>query len=118
MKISFQEGKEFLCQCAMGQRSSQAKTTIIEDKTSITLWEYNHDKRQWREKVLTKESNGNQVGEFRVSTYNIWFNNQYQPMRFQSLCNILSQSEAEVIGLQEGKFILDRSIDRFRQINK
>ena len=49
-----------------------------------------------------EESNGNQLGEFRVSTYNIWFDDQYQPMRFQSLCNILSQSEAEIIGLQEG----------------
>ena len=46
MKISFEEGKEYLCQCTMGQRSIQAKTTIIKDETSIPLWEYNHEKRQ------------------------------------------------------------------------
>ena len=40
----------------------------------------------------------------RVLSYNIWFSDKYQPTRFQGLCQILQESQADVIGLQEGQF--------------
>lgn len=83
----------------MGQQAIQSNQNVH----SIPLWWYKKDQQSW----IQIQPNGNQskkaIEEFRVVTYNIWFAEKYQPMRFNSLCQILNQSKAQIIGLQESK---------------
>ena len=70
---------------------------------SIPIWSYQSDEQKWKEKtMMNEEIHDYYPNEFRVLTYNIWFSNEYQPIRFQGLCDILKQSQADIIGLQEG----------------
>ena len=72
---------------------------------SIPVWEYSKEKQGWMQKQPDKNGPKTNYDEFRVLTYNIWFSDKYQPMRFQGLCDILNKSEAQVIGLQESTFV-------------
>ena len=85
----------------MGQQAIQSNQNVHPQVYSIPLWWYKKDQQSW----IQIQPNGNQskkiIEEFRVVTYNIWFSEKYQPMRFESLCQILNQSNAQIIGLQE-----------------
>lgn len=74
------------------------------EESSIPLWTYCSDQKQWKQKTIsmTFYPTENETEALRVLTYNIWFSNEYQPLRFQGLCHILNHSAADVIGLQEG----------------
>jgi hypothetical protein len=89
----------------MGQKSSHSSKTTQQGVFSIPLWEYSKIGRGWTHKQSGKDHQQSYCDEFRVLTYNIWFANQYQPMRFQGLCDILSKSDAHIIGLQESSFL-------------
>jgi hypothetical protein len=90
----------------MGQKSSQANNRVQQEALSIPLWGYSKKEHRWVQKQLDKDHKKDHLDEFRVVTYNIWFSDQYQPMRFNGLCNILSKSDAHIIGLQESSFSL------------
>ncbi len=90
----------------MGQQASHSNNNMHQGTFSIPLWEYNQQGQGWIQKQPDKEcQRKNNNDEFRVLTYNIWFSDKYQPMRFQGLCDILNKSEAHVIGLQESSFL-------------
>lgn len=85
---------------SMGHRMS----CIVDEKkfaVNIPLWGYSAKKRKWREVAKVDTIPENSSNDFRVLTYNVWFSNEYQPMRFQGLCNVLEKSEAQITGLQE-----------------
>ncbi|CAF3418826.1 unnamed protein product [Rotaria sp. Silwood2] len=68
---------------------------------SIPLWEYNNQTYAWSQKSPYQNKTTIEWKYFRVLTYNIWFSKNYQPMRFNGLCDILNKSQAQIIGLQE-----------------
>jgi hypothetical protein len=88
----------------MGQKSSHSNNTIQEEGFSIPLWEYSKEEHRWIQKQPDKDYKKSFSDEFRVLTYNIWFSDQYQPIRFHGLCDILNKSNAQIIGLQESSF--------------
>jgi len=90
----------------MGQRPSHLNNNIIQQELSIPMWEYNKEKHGWLQKQYDKDYRKSNWDKFRVVTYNIWFSEKYQPMRFKSLCDILNKSDAQIIGLQESSFFL------------
>ncbi|UJR13368.1 hypothetical protein I4U23_000385 [Adineta vaga] len=67
----------------------------------LPLWEFNKEKHGWSQRQYDTIGPKNDWKQFRVLSYNIWFAEQYQPMRFKSLCDILNRSDAQIIGLQE-----------------
>ncbi|CAF0897228.1 unnamed protein product [Rotaria sordida] len=85
----------------MGQKSTHIDNNMKKEEFSIPLWKYNKEKHEWREKQDNENNPTIYLDKFRVVTYNIWFSDEYQPMRFNSLCNILNKSQAQIIGLQE-----------------
>lgn len=85
----------------MGQESTHLNNNMQEEEISIPLWEYNRQKHKWLQKQFDKDYEKNSCEKFRVVTYNIWFSKNYQPMRFNALCDILNKSNAQIIGLQE-----------------
>ncbi|CAF3118352.1 unnamed protein product [Rotaria sp. Silwood2] len=85
----------------MGQQSTHLNSNMHQQEFSIPLWEYNKEKQKWLQKQYDNNNQMNNWNKFRVVTYNIWFSDDYQPMRFNSLCDILNRSEAQIIGLQE-----------------
>ena len=72
----------------------------------IPLWRYDDEQRQWMRHISGGHQNQSAEQALSVLTFNIWFSDRYQPMRFHGLCKILEQSHAQVIGLQEGSFSL------------
>ncbi|CAF3791537.1 unnamed protein product [Rotaria magnacalcarata] len=71
------------------------------EEFSIPLWEYNKQKHEWTLKQHGQNNRTHTWENFRVVSYNIWFSEDYQPTRFNSLCDILNKSQAQIIGLQE-----------------
>lgn len=98
----------------MGQQQSNISDhRLIQQQSTIPLWEYDEQKHAWKPKESKKYSSGCSWEKFRVLTYNIWFSDKYQPMRFQSLCDILSKSNAQIIGLQEmTKHVLQQLLEQ------
>ncbi len=90
----------------MGQQSSHSNNNMQQQESSIPLWEYNKERHGWSQKQHDKDNEKSDWDRFRVVTYNIWFSDKYQPMRFKSLCDILNNSNAQIIGLQESLFFL------------
>ena len=88
----------------MGQILGRLSTMMQQAGVSIPLWEYGKEGQGWTQRQPGKDQQENQWEEFRVVTYNIWFSDQYQPMRFNSLCEILKKSDAHIIALQESSF--------------
>ena len=88
----------------MGQKSSHSRKTTHSGAFSIPVWEYSKKGQGWTQKHSGKDRQPCYCDEFRVLTYNIWFSDKYQPIRFQGLCDILNKSEAHIIGLQESWF--------------
>ncbi|CAM2697093.1 unnamed protein product [Rotaria socialis] len=85
----------------MDQGSSNRDSNAKKEEFSIPLWEYNKQKREWAPKQRGQNSQTHTCENFRVVSYNIWFSEDYQPTRFNSLCDILNKSQAQIIGLQE-----------------
>ncbi len=85
----------------MGQQSTRMSSNLNLEEFSIPLWEYNKEGHGWLRKQFDKDRPNNDWDKFRVVTYNIWFSDKYQPHRFNSLCDILNKSNAQIIGLQE-----------------
>lgn len=79
---------------------------MTQQESSIPLWEYSQERHGWFEKQYDKDNQKSNWDRFRVVTYNIWFSEKYQPLRFKSLCGILNRSDAQIIGLQESSFFL------------
>ena len=90
----------------MGQQSSHKNNNMSQQELSIPLWEFNKESHGWLQKQHDKDYHTNDWDRFRVITYNIWFSEKYQPLRFKSLCDILNKSDAQIIGLQESSFFL------------
>jgi antibiotic biosynthesis monooxygenase (ABM) superfamily enzyme len=89
----------------MGQQSSRSNNNNMQQQVfSIPLWEYSKERQGWIQKQSDNNYQTNNWDGFRVLTYNIWFSDKYQPMRFKGLCDILNKSEAHIIGLQESLF--------------
>jgi endonuclease/exonuclease/phosphatase family metal-dependent hydrolase len=88
----------------MGQQASQANNNMEQEAFSIPFWEYNREAHGWIQKQPDKYYQKNHWDGFRVLTYNIWFSDKYQPMRFKGLCDILNRSDAHIIGLQESSY--------------
>ena len=93
----------------MGQQSSHSHINTQQQEASIPLWEYNKEKHGWIQKQYDRDYQKNDWDRFRVVTYNIWFSEKYQPLRFNSLCDILCKSDAQIIGLQESLFLSDNN---------
>ncbi|CAF0895085.1 unnamed protein product [Adineta ricciae] len=85
----------------MGQQSAHHSSKMQQQEWTLPLWQYRKEKHEWSERQYDTGTPRNIWNQFRVVTYNIWFSEQYQPMRFQSLCDILHRSDAQIIGLQE-----------------
>jgi hypothetical protein len=86
----------------MGQQSTHSNNNNMQQEIySIPLWGYNKEIHQWSQQQYDKDYQKNDWDRFRVVTYNIWFSDKYQPHRFNSLCDILNKSNAQIIGLQE-----------------
>jgi hypothetical protein len=94
----------------MGQGSTHLDSTEQLQDFAIPLWEYNREKHIWSQKQQGIDYGKSDWDRFRVVTYNLWISDKFQPMRFRGLCDILSKSKAQVIGLQEGLFFLLISI--------
>jgi len=90
----------------MGQQSIQSNKNMLQQELSIPLWEYNQERHGWLRRQHDTDHQKSEWNRFRVVTYNIWFSEKYQPMRFQSLFDILNKSDAQIIGLQESSFFL------------
>jgi hypothetical protein len=88
----------------MSQLSTRMGNIMQQQELSIPLWAYNTEKHEWIPKQHDREHQKNDWNRFRVVSYNVWFSEEYQPMRFQSLCDILNKSDAQIIGLQESSF--------------
>lgn len=73
----------------------------MDDEIVIPLWNYDGNRKRWQETRINNQFHGDPISEFQVLTYNVWFANKYQPMRFENLCDVLNKSQAHVIGLQE-----------------
>ena len=86
----------------MGQQSLQSNNNM-QQVYSIPLWAFKADKQVWIQTQAMTDQPKKRYEEFRVVTYNIWFSDKYQPTRFDNLCQILNQSKAQIIGLQESK---------------
>jgi hypothetical protein len=86
------------------QQSTRINSNLNQEEFSIPLWKYNKETYGWSQKQYDKDRPNNDWDKFRVVTYNIWFSDKYQPMRFKSLCDILNKSNAQIIGLQESLF--------------
>lgn len=82
---------------------------MMENEITLPIWSYQQNSRKWEARKINDDPQGNHLGEFRVLTYNVWFSNEHQPMRFQGLCHLLQQSQADIIGLQEGLLNLHRN---------
>jgi hypothetical protein len=98
----------------MGQLATHLNNKMQQQKSSIPLWEYNKERQRWSQNQQGTHHQNINLDKFCVTTYNVWFSDKYQPMRFKSLCDILSKSDAQVIGLQESSFFLPIII---KQIN-
>ncbi|CAF1492393.1 unnamed protein product [Rotaria sordida] len=85
----------------MGQGCTHMNSGMQEEEFSIPLWEYNKERQRWLQKQPDQNNQTIYWEKFRVITYNIWFSENYQPIRFNSLCDILNKSQAQIIGLQE-----------------
>ncbi|CAF1114629.1 unnamed protein product [Rotaria sp. Silwood1] len=85
----------------MGQECTHIDNNMQEEEFSIPLWEYNQQSQRWSQKQPGQYNSTLHWDKFRVVTYNIWFSEDYQPIRFRSLCDILNKSQAQIIGLQE-----------------
>ena len=90
-----------LFRCFISQQSTRTTSKMQHDELSIPLWQYNTEKYGWAQKQYDSGDPKYDWDRFRVVTYNIWFDNIYQPIRFNSLCDILNKSNAQIIGLQE-----------------
>ncbi len=90
----------------MGQKFSHINNNMSQQELSIPLWEFNKERHAWLRKQHDKDCHTNDCDSFRVVTYNIWFSEKYQPLRFQGLCDILNKSDAQIIGLQESSLFL------------
>lgn len=99
----------------MGQQASQANQNVPQQVYSIPFWWYKKDQQTWIPIQSNANSSTKLIDEFRVVTYNIWFADKYQPMRFHSLCEILNQSQAQIIGLQESNNYPIDSINNHRR---
>ena len=84
---------------AASQRSMHGHA---QTESVIPLWKYSDERSQWTQHISGGHHNGDVEPALSVLTFNIWFSDRYQPMRFHGLCKILEQSRAQVIGLQEG----------------
>ena len=74
----------------------------MQSEHSLPVWEYNPLEQRWKNKIFTKQHHATDTNEFRVLTYNVWFSQMHQGIRFEGLCDILNKSQADIIGLQEG----------------
>jgi hypothetical protein len=90
----------------MGQTFTQLDRRNQPQELVIPLWEYNKGRQIWSQKQQGTDYRKNNWDRFRVITYNLWFSDEFQPMRFSGLCDILYKSDAQIIGLQEGCFFL------------
>jgi hypothetical protein len=90
----------------MGQNPTHLnKNNMQQQEFSIPLWEFNKERHGWSQRQYDTVGPSKNWDGFRVVTYNIWFSDKYQPMRFKSLCDILNRSNAQIIGLQESLFL-------------
>jgi hypothetical protein len=90
----------------MGQQSSHLNNNMSQQELSIPLWEFNKERHGWLQKQHENDHHTNDWDRFRVVTYNIWFSEKYQLLRFKGLCDILIKSDAQIIGLQESLLFL------------
>ncbi|CAF1272631.1 unnamed protein product [Rotaria sordida] len=89
------------CSALTRQLFNHTDNKNYEEEFAIPLWEYNNERYTWSQKPHYQNKSTSHWKNFRVLTYNIWFSKNYQPMRFNSLCDILNKSEAQIISLQE-----------------
>lgn len=90
----------------MGQQSIQSNSSMQQQVYSLPMWTFKKDKQIWIQTQGITDQPKKCYEQIRVVTYNIWFSDKYQPMRFENLCQILNQSQAQIIGLQESNFII------------